>query len=109
LLPLLLPPLPLPQLLQHHPLEEQLSPELMTALGMLWQPLSKGQALGLRPEEAVEEGGEGAVEGEEAEVGGNQLLSLHNNLSPSQQLPTSKSWEHSPESSTEKETKPMPS
>jgi len=113
LLPLLLPPLPplLLLLLQPPPPEEQLSPELMTALGMLWQLLCEGQALGLRLREAVEEKEEEgvAVEAEEAEAGGNQLLSLYNNSSPSQLPPTYESWEHSPESSKKKEIKQMPS
>jgi len=100
--PLLLLLLPLLQLL----LEEQLSPELMTTLGMLWQPLCKGQALGLHLEEAYLEEGE---EVEEAEAEGNQLLSLHNNSSPSHLLLTYESWEHSLESSTEKEIRLTPS
>ena len=105
MLPLLLPPLPLPQLLQHHPLEEQLSPELMTALGMLWQPLCAGRALGLRLEEVAEEE-EGVVEEEEVEVGGNQLLSLCSSSSLSRLPLTCESWEHSPASLKEKEIKP---
>ncbi len=45
----------------------------MTALGMLWQPLCDGQALGLCLEEAHPEGAhlEEVVEAEEAEAGGN--------------------------------------
>ena len=80
----------------------------MTALGMLWQPLCEGQALGLHQEaeEAEEAEEEEAEEVEEAE--GNQLLSLHSNLSLSQQPQTSKSWGRSPKSSTEKETRLTP-
>jgi len=74
----------------------------MSALGTLWQLLCEGQALGLHLEEV-------AVEGEEVEAGGNQLLSLHNNSSLSQLPPTYKSWECSPASSKEKEIKLMPS
>jgi len=82
----------------------------MTALGTLWQPLCKGQALGLHPEGAVEEEEEeGVVEGEEAEAGGNQLLSLHSSLSLSRPPPTYELWECSPGSSKEKERKVTPS
>jgi len=75
---------------------------LTIALGTLWQPLCEGQALGLR---LAEEG----EEGEEVEVGGNQLLSLHSNLSPSQQLLIYESWEHFPKSSIEKGIRLTPS
>jgi len=46
-------------------------------------------------------------EGEEVAVEDNQLLSLHSNSSPSLRPLTCGPWERSPESSTEKETKPM--
>jgi len=80
----------------------------MTALGTLWEPLCEGQALGLHLKE-VEEEEEEVVEGEEAEVGGNQLLSFRSSLSPSQLLPTYKSWGRSPASLKEKEIKLTPS
>jgi len=77
---------------------------------MLWQLLCEGQALGLHLGEAVEEEeAEEEGEGEEGEVGGNQLLSLHSNSSPSPQPLIYESWGRSPTSSTEKETRPMPS
>jgi len=80
----------------------------MTALEMLWQPLCNRQALGLLLEEAEEEvvEEEEAVEGEEVEVEDNQLLSLHNNSSPSRLPPIYKSWGHFPKSSMERGTKP---
>jgi len=78
----------------------------MTALGTLWQPLCKGQALGLHLEKVHPEE---AVEGEEAEAEGNQLLSLHSSSSLSHLPLTYESWEHSLESSMEKEIRPMPS
>ena len=56
----------------------------------------------MEEEEAVEEVAE---EGEEAAVEDNQLLSLHSSSSPSHQPLTYELWEHSLESSTEKETK----
>jgi len=57
---------------------------LKIALETLWQSLCKGQALRLCLEEAeVEAEVEVEGEGEEVEVEGNQLLSLHNNSSPS--------------------------
>jgi hypothetical protein len=67
--------------------------------GLLWLPLLEG------PEEAVAE--EVAEEGEEAAVEDNQLLSLHSSSSLSHQPLTCEPWGCSPESSTEKETKPM--
>jgi len=72
----------------------------MTALGTLWQPLCERPALGLRLAEKE------AVEEEEAEAGGNQLLSLRNNSSLSRPPPIYESWERSPASLTERETKP---
>jgi len=75
---------------------------LTIALGTLWQPLCDESALGLCLEEAAEEE-------EEAEVGGNQLLSLHSSSSPSLLLPIYESWGCSPASSKEKETRPTPS
>jgi hypothetical protein len=76
----------------------------MINLGLLWLPLSGG------PDQAAEEekeaAAEAAEEGEEAAVEDNQLLSLHSSLSPSHQPLTYELWEHSLESSTEKETKP---
>ena len=57
-------------------------------------------------EEEEEAVGEEAKEAEEAALEDNQLLSLHSSLSPSHQLLTYELWEHSLESSTEKETKP---
>jgi len=109
---LLLPPLHLLLLLQlplQH-LEEQLSLELKTALEMLWQLLYVEQGLGLHLEEAeeAEEEKMEEVEEEEVVVEDNQLLSLHNNLSPSYWPPIYKSWEHFPISSKEKEIRQMP-
>jgi hypothetical protein len=74
----------------------------MTDLGLLWLPLLEG------PEEAAEEevAEEVAEEGEEAAVEDNQLLSLHSSSFLSHQPLTYELWGRSPESSTEKETKP---
>jgi hypothetical protein len=96
-----LPLQPLPQTL--HP--EEHHQESMINLGLLWLPLSGG------PDQAAEEeeeeaAGEVAEEGEEAAVEDNQLLSLHSSSSPSHQPLTYELWEHSLESSMEKETKP---
>ncbi len=83
---------------------------MMTTLEMLWQLLCAELALGLLLGEAeAEEEAEGAEEVEEVEVGDNQPLSLCNNSSLSQLPLTYKSWEHFPESSTEKEIRLMPS
>jgi hypothetical protein len=92
LLPLQPPP-QTPHLEEHHQ-------GLTIDLGLLWLPLSEGPGQG--PQEAEAEAVE---EGEESAVEDNQLLSLHSNLSPSLQPLTYKPWEHSPESSMEKETK----
>jgi hypothetical protein len=73
----------------------------MINLGLLWLPLSEGLDQG--PQEAEEEEVE---EGEEVAVEDNQLLSLRSSSSPSLWPLTYKPWEHSPKSSTEKETKP---
>ncbi len=100
----LLPLLPLPQLLG----EEQLSPELTTALETLWQPLYEGQALGLHLGE-VEEAEEEVAEEVEVEAEGNQLLSLHSNSSPSHWPQIYESWGCFPKSLKEKETRPTPS
>jgi len=70
---------------------------------MLWQPPCEGQALELHLGEAAEE----EEEEEEEEAEDNQLLSLHSNLSPSCRPPKCEPWERFPESSKEKETKPM--
>jgi hypothetical protein len=74
----------------------------MIDLGLLWLPLLEGLEEAAE-EEVVEEVAE---EGEEVVVEDNQLLSLHSSLSPSHQLLTYELWGRSPESSTEKETKP---
>jgi hypothetical protein len=99
-----LPPLLL-QLPPQIPHPEECHQELTIDLGLLWLPLSGGPDQG--PQEAEEEEEvEAAEEGEEAAVEDNQLLSLHSSSSLSPQLLTCKPWERSPESSTEKETKP---
>jgi hypothetical protein len=51
---------------------------------------------------------EGEEEGEEAVVEDNRPLSLLSSSSPSQQWPTYTTWELSPKSLKEKETKRMP-
>jgi hypothetical protein len=85
-------PLPLQPLLQTpHP--EEHHQESTIDSGLLWLPLSGG------PDQVAEEG-------EEAVVEDNQLLSLHSSSSPSHQPLTYERWGRSPESSTEKETKP---
>jgi hypothetical protein len=98
LLPLLLLlPLQTPHPEEHHQ-------ELTIDLGLLWLPLSGGPDQVAEEEEEVAE--EAAEEGEEAAVKDNQLLSLHSSSSPSYQPLTYEQWGCSPESSTEKETKP---
>jgi len=98
LLPLQLPPQ------TPHPEEHHQGSTI--GLGLLWLLLS--ERLGQGPQEGAEEGAEGEVaeEGEEAAVEDNQLLSLHSNSSLSLQPLTYELWERSPESLTEKETKP---
>jgi hypothetical protein len=96
-------PLPLQLLPQTlHP--EEHHQESMIDLGLLWLPLSEG--LDQAVEEEEEAVGEAAEEGEEAAVEDNQLLSLHSSSFPSHWPLTYELWEHSLESSTEKETKP---
>ena len=97
-------PLPLLQLPPQTLHPEEHHQGLTTDLGLLWLPLSEGLGQGPRVVEAEEE--EAAEEGEEAAVEDNQLLSLHSSSSPSPQPLTCEPWERSPESSTEKETKP---
>jgi hypothetical protein len=99
-----LPPLPLQPLPQTPHLEEH-HQESMINLGLLWLPLSGGLDQAAEEEEEAAEEGEEGEEGEEAAVEDNQLLSLHSSSSPSHQPPTYEPWEHSLESSTEKETK----
>jgi len=81
---------------------------LTITLGTLWQPLYTGRAPGAHQaeEEAVEEVEEAVEEAVEEEAEDNQLLSLRSNLSPSRPPLTYASWERSPTSSKEKETKP---
>jgi hypothetical protein len=98
-------PLPLQPLLQTlHP-EEHLQASTIDS-GLLWLLLLRGPDQAAEEEEEEEEGEEAAEEGEEAAVEDNQLLSLHSSSSPSHQLLTYELWGRSPESSTEKETKP---
>ena len=100
-----LPPLPLQLLLQTLHLEEHHQGSTID-LGLLWLLLSGGLDQAPQEAEAAEEE-EAAEEGEEAAVEDNQLLSLHSSSSPSHQPLTYKRWGRSPESLTEKETKPM--
>jgi hypothetical protein len=97
-------PLPLQLPLQTlHP--EEHHQESTIDLGLLWLPLLGGlDQAAAEEEEAAEEAVE---EGEEEAVEDNQLLSLHSSSSPSHWPLTYELWGHSPESSTEKETKPM--
>jgi hypothetical protein len=98
LLPLLL------QLLPQTPHPEEHHQESTIDLGLLWLPLSGGPDQAAEEEEEVAE--EAAEEGEEAAVEDNQLLSLHSSSSLSHQPLTYERWGRSPESLTEKETKP---
>jgi hypothetical protein len=92
-------PLP-PQLSLQTPHLEEHHQESTIDLGLLWLPLLGG------PDQAEEVAEEVVEEGEEAVVEDNQLLSLHRSSSPSHQPLTYERWGCSPESSTEKETKP---
>jgi hypothetical protein len=98
-LPLLQPPPQTLHLEEHHQ-------GSMIDLGLLWLPLSEGLGQGPREVEVEEEEEEAVEEGEEAVVEDNQLLSLHNSSSLSPRPLTYEPWERSPESSTERETKP---
>jgi hypothetical protein len=98
-----LPLLPLQPPLQTLHLEEH-HQESTINLGLLWLPLSEGLDQG--PQEVEVEEAEAAEEGEEVAVEDNQLLSLRSNSSLSLRPLTCEPWGHSPESSTEKETKP---
>jgi hypothetical protein len=98
-----LPPLPLqPPPQTPHP--EECHQELTIDLGLLWLLLSEG--LDQEPQEVEVEAEAEEEEGEEAVVEDNQLLSIHSSSSPSPWPLTYEPWEHSLESSTEKETKP---
>jgi len=94
-------PLPL-QLLLQTPHPEEHHQESTIDLGLLWLPLLGGPDQAEEEEEVVEE----VAEEGEAVVEDNQLLSLHSSSSPSHQPLTYERWGRSPESSTEKETKP---
>jgi hypothetical protein len=81
----------------------------MNTLGMLWQPPSEGQALGLHLGEEVEvEEAEEEEEAEEAVAEDNRPLSLLSSSSLFPQRPTYATWELSPKSLKEKETKWTP-
>ena len=81
---------------------------LTNTLEMLWQPPSEGQALGLHLGEEEEVEGAEEEEVEEAVAEDNRPLSLLSSSSPFPQQLTYATWELSPKSSKEKETKQTP-